>query len=262
MNRRLFHTRSYATPNNYSAESLALFAAMVTPLSTHQKNVVDYVVNLWVTNNVFSEADRIWVPCLMTEQQSLLNWKNPGGAALVPNNFASTFIPKIGYPGNPGASAYLTTDYNTFVNGVNWTLNDCKVIARTLTNIQDDGWTLGARANGNTVFRQRDTANTFIGRVNGGFTSTAGMTNGSGVFSVGTSDGLNIVKKRDNIVVGTDVVSTVSVTNQIQLIYCWNDTGDIPANFCSNTIQCVIYGSSAIDDGIVKTGMDYLLANL
>ena len=67
-------------------------------------------------------------PMLVTEQQSLLNWKKKGTYTMIPVNFASTFISKIGISSCFINSTYLRTQYTPNINGVNWTQNDVKSI--------------------------------------------------------------------------------------------------------------------------------------
>lgn len=261
MNPRLFRTRRYATPVNYRSESVALFAAMAVQLSNPQKVVVDDVMDQWIIDGVFGSAARIWVPCLVTEQQSLLNWKNPAGTALIANGYASSFVSKIGFPGNPANSTYLETDFTPSTDGGSlFTLTNSKVMAYIKDNLQDDGYTLGGVSGGDILIRQRDTGNNFIGRVNNSQSTTSGITDSRGLWSVAT-DGTNCIKKRNGTTLDTTASATTTLCSGKQYIGAWNDNPS-PLNFLNNTVQCVIYGQNTIDDASVKSGVEYILANL
>ncbi len=266
MNRRIFHSRTYSTPSVYSAESLALFAAMSVQLTTTQKNLVNTEVNRLISDGSWALADAIWFPMLVTEQQSLLNWKNPGTYTLIPVNFASTFVTKTGFPGVLANSTYLRTQYVPNINGVNWQQNDCKALCYVKDNVQDDGRALGGISNGNTMIRPRDTSNQFIGRINGANHTGTANSNGDGLFSVSNPDGLNVSLKRNNTVLNTSAFTTTGKTNSELLVYCWNDaaTPTVTPNFFinNNTIQCVAFGSSAMNDAVFKTVRDNLAAGL
>lgn len=268
MNRRLFRNRTYSVtvPASYRAESLALFAAMSSQLTTPQKVLVDAQIGLLITDGSWAAADAIWFPMLVTEQQSLLNWKNPGTYTMIPVNFASTFISKIGFPAVSANSTYLRTQYTPNINGVNWTQNDVKALCYVKDNVQDDGRALGGISNGNTMIRPRDTSNQFLGRINGANHTGTANSNGDGLFSVSTSDGANVSLKRNNTVLDTSAFTTTGKTNSELLVYCWNDaaTPTITPNYFinNNTIQCVAFGSSSMNDAIFKTVRDNLAANL
>lgn len=268
MNRRIFHNRTYSNtvPVTYRPESLAIFAAHSVQLSDTQKTLVDTQVGLLITDGSWAAADAIWFPMLITEQQSLINWKNPGTFTLIPVNFASTFVTKVGFPGVLANSTYLRTQYTPFINGVNWIQNNCKALCYVKDNVQDDGRALGGVSNGNTMLRPRDTSDQFIGRIDGAFNSGNSNSDGSGLFSVSTSDGANLVLKRNNSTVATVASSTTGVTNSELLVYCWNDAASptVTPNYFinNNTIQCIAFGSSTMNDAIFKTVRDNLAAGL
>lgn len=268
MRGRNFRTRLYSTTvaTSYRAESLALFAAMSVQLNTAQKNLVDAQIGLLITDGSWAAADAIWFPMMVTEQQSLINWKNPGTYDAIAVNFASTFVPKVGFPAVAANSNYLRTQYTPYVNGVNWQPANAKMMVYVKDNRQDDGRTIGATSNGNSLIRQRDTADLFIGRINGGDVSVSNS-NGDGLFSISTSDGVNIVHKRNNTVLATTAATfNGSRTNAELLVYCWNTAAApivTPASFIdSNTIQCVAFGSSSMNDATFKTVRDNLAAGL
>lgn len=268
MNRRLFRTRPYSVtvPASYRAESLALFAAMSSQLTTPQKVLVDAQIGLLIDDGSWAAADAIWFPMLVTEQQSLLNWKNPGTYTLIPVNFASTFISKIGFPAVSANSTYLRTQYTPNINGVNWTQNNAKALCYLKDNVVDDGRALGGISNGNTLITSRSSSATFIGRINAVTTNAPSNTDGSGLFSVSTPDGANLVNKRNNTTLGTTSYTATGVTNSEILLYAWNDAATPTItplyHINNNTIQCAAFGSSAMNDAIFKTVRDNLAANL
>lgn len=266
MNRRIFHTRTYATANAYRAESLALFAAMSVQLNTAQKNLVDAQIGLLITDGSWAAADVIVFPMLVTEQQSLLNWKNPGTYNATAVNFSTTFVTKVGYPAVLANSTYLRSNYIPYSNGVNWTLNNAKALCYIKDNVQDDGRVFGGASNGNTLLRPRDTGNNFIGRINGAAHTGVSNTSGDGLFSVSTSDGSNIVLKRNDSVLSTQAQVTTGITNTEILVYAFGSAAAptvTPANFINNnTIQCYAFGSSAMNDATFKTVRDNLAAGL
>ena len=151
MRGRNFRTRLYSTTvaTSYRAESLALFAAMSVQLNTAQKNLVDAQIGLLITDGSWAAADAIWFPMMVTEQQSLINWKNPGTYDAIAVNFASTFVPKVGFPAVAANSNYLRTQYTPYVNGVNWQPANAKMMVYVKDNRQDDGRTIGATSKGN-----------------------------------------------------------------------------------------------------------------
>lgn len=266
MNRRLFRTRNYVSPSNYSSEAQALFAAMAVPLSVAQKNLVNDQIALLVADGSWAAADVIVFPMLVTEQQSLLNWKNPGTYNATAINFGSTFVSKTGFPASAANSSYLRTGYTPFSNGVAWQPSDAKALCYAKDNVQDDGRSLGGISNGNTLIRQRDTSNQFIGRINGGNVSVSNSL-GDGLFSISTSDGVNIVHKRNDVVLATTpAVFNGSRTNSELFVYAFNEGASpavTPNNYLTNnTIQCYAFGSSAMNDGTFKTVRDNLAANL
>lgn len=266
MNRRFFHTRTYATANAYRTESLTLFAAMSVQLNTAQKNLVDEQIGLLIADGSWAAADVIVFPMLVTEQQSLLNWKNPGTFNGLAVNMGSTFVSKVGYPAVSANSTYLRTQYTPYSQGVNWVQNNAKVLVYVKDNVQDDGRAIGGISNGNTMIRPRDTSNQFLGRLNGASHTGAANTSGDGLFSVSTSDGANLVLKRNNSTIGTVAAATTNVTNSELLVYCWNDAASptVTPNFFinNNTIQCYAMGSSAMNDATFKTVRDNLAAGL
>jgi hypothetical protein len=267
MNRRIFHTRSYSTPVTYSAEAIALFAAMTVPLTTGQKNLVSAQIDLLKADGSWAAADVIAFPMLVTEQQSLLNWKNPGTHNALAVSFASTFVTKTGFPSVAANSNYLRTQYTPFIDGVNWQPSNAKAIVYVKDNVQDDGYTLGGISNGNLLVRQRDTSNMFVGYLNGGQPADISNSDGSGLFSVSTSDGANLVRKRNDSVLSTAAATfNGSRTNSEIFVYCWNSAASptlTPTNFIdNNTIQCYAFGSSAMNDATFKTVRDNLAAGL
>ena len=268
MNRRLFRSRTYSNSvqPSYRAESLAIFAAHSTQLSNAQKFLVDTQVGLLITDGSWAAADAIWFPMMVTEQQSLINWKNPGTYTLIPVNFASTFVTKVGFPAVLANSTYIRTQYTPNINGVNWTQNDAKLLCYVKDNVQDDGRVLGGISNGNTMIRSRDTSNQFLGRINGANHTGTANSNGDGLFSVSTPDGANVTLKRNNTVLNTSAFTTTGKTNSELLAYAWNDAASptITPNYYinNNTIQCIAFGSSAMNDAIFKTVRDNLAAGL
>lgn len=266
MRSRLFISRSYGPQAVYRTESIALFAAMSVQLSPAQKTLVDAQVDMLITDGSWAEADAIWFPMLVTEQQSLINWKNPGTYTLIPVNFASSFVSKVGFPAVSANSTYLRTQYTPNINGVNWTQNNCKALCYVKDNVQDDGRALGGISNGNTMIRPRDTSNIFIGRINGANHTGTANSNGDGLFSVSNPDGANVSLKRNNTVLNTSAFTTTGKTNSELLVYCWNDAASptiTPLFFINNnTIQCVAFGSSAMNDATFKTVRDNLAAGL
>ncbi len=262
MNRRIFHTRRYSTSVVFSNEALTLFSAMSVQLTTPQKIVINTVINQWKTDGVWAASDRIWVPCLVTEQQSLLNWKNPGGTALIPHNFTSLFVSKQGYYSIASINTYLETDYTPSTDGVQYTLNNAKVIAYLKDNIQDDGYICGGIAGGDILLRPRDSSDTNLARVNGSTNTISSATNGSGLNSMAT-DGTNCIQKRNNTTLATTASATTTINSSKQFIYCWNDGSDVPLNFSNlQTIQLIMYGNNTINDASAKSGVEYILANL
>lgn len=259
----MFRSRNYGASTSFRTESIALFAAMTVQLSDSQKAVVNYAIDQWITSGVWAATDRIWVPCLVTQQQSLLNWKNPAGTALTAFNFASTFVSKIGFPGVAANSTYLLTDYTPSTNGSQYTLNNAKVLAYIKNNIQDDGYTLGAISGGDILMRQRDTGDVFTGYINGAEGDSSSVTDGSGLFSIETN-GTTTTRRRNGTIVGSPTTfSPTTICSGKQILYAWNDGGDVATNFIDgNTIQCVMYGNNTISDASVKLGVEYLLANL
>ena len=259
---RLFNTTVAAS---YRAESLAIFAAHSVQLSTAQKNLVDTQVGLLITDGSWAAADVIVFPMLVTEQQSLINWKNPGTYTGVANNFGSSFVTKVGYPAVSANSTYIRTGFTPYSNGVNWVLNNCKAIVYLKDNVQDDGRACGGISNGNTLIRPRDTSNQFIGRINGANNTGGSNTNGDGLFSV-SADGTNVILKRNNTVISTQALATTGVTNSELLVYAFNDAASptVTPNYYSNnnTIQCYAFGSTSMNDATFKTVRDNLAAGL
>lgn len=268
MNRRLFHSRTYSNSvqPSYRAESLAIFAAHSVQLTDPQKTLVDTQVGLLITDGSWAAADVIVFPMLVTEQQSLLNWKNPGTYNATAVNFSTTFVTKVGYPAVLANSTYLRSNYIPYSNGVNWTQNNAKALCYVKDNIVDDGRALGGISNGNTLITTRSSSATCIGRINAVTTNQPSNTDGSGLFSVSTADGANLVVKRNNVVLGTVSYTATGVTNSELLVYAFNDAGagTVTPNYFinNNTIQCYAFGSSSMNDATFKTVRDNLAAGL
>lgn len=263
MKPRIFHSRRYYTAPVYRAESIAYFATHAVQLSTVQKTLVDAQFDLLITSGAWLESDVIVFPMLMTEQQSAVNWKAPGTHNAIPMSFGSSFVPKVGYPAVSANSTYLRTQYTPYVNGVKWQPSNAKALVYVKDNVQDDGYVMGGSANGNTMMRPRDTADSFTAYLNGAQPTGQPNADGSGLFSVSTSDGVNLVRKRNNSVIAT-VAATFngSRTNSELFVYCWNNAGTASNFINNNTIQCYAFGSAAMDDSIFKTVRDNLAAGL
>lgn len=261
-----FHTRKYSDAVNYRPESIAIFAAHAVQLTQAQKILVDTQVGLLIDDGSWAAADAIWFPMMVTEQQSLINWKNPGTYTLIPVNFASSFVTKVGFPAVLANSTYIRTQYTPDINGVNWTQNNAKLLCYIKDNVQDDGRAIGGISNGNTMIRPRDTSNQFLGRVNGANHTGTANSNGDGLFSVSTPDGANVTLKRNNTTLNTGAFSTTGKTNSELLAYAWNDAASptITPNYYinNNTVQCIAFGSSAMNDATFKTVRDNLAAGL
>jgi hypothetical protein len=266
MKPRMFHTRKFADPVSYRTESLAIFASHSVQLTTPQKVLVDTQVGLLIADGTWGAADVIVFLMMVTEQQSLINWKNPGTYTAIPVNFASSFVTKVGYPAVSASSTYIRTQYTPYSNGVQWVQNNAKALCYVKDNVQDDGRALGGISNGNTLIRPRDTSNQFIGRLNGASHTGASNSAGDGLFSVSTSDGANLLLKRNNSTIGTVAAATTGVTNSELLVYAFNDAASptITPNYYinNNTIQCYAFGSSAMNDATLKTVRDNLAAGL
>ena len=268
MNRRLFRSRTYSNSvqPSYRAESLAIFAAHSTQLSNAQKFLVDTQVGLLIDDGSWAAADVIVFPMLVTEQQSLINWKNPGVFNGTAVNFASSFVTKVGYPAVSANGTYIRTGFTPYSNGTNWVQNNAKALCYVKDNVVDDGRALGGISNGNTLLTTRSSSATCIGRINAVTTNAPSNTDGSGLFSVSTADGANLVCKRNNSVLGTTSYTATGVTNSELLVYAFNDAGagTVTPNYYmnNNTIQCYAFGSSAMNDATFKTVRDNLAAGL
>lgn len=266
MRSRFLRTRRYSNNVVYRSESVNLFNSFAVPLTTPQMNTVDAQIDLLITDGSWSVSDVIVFPMLVTEQQSLKNWKNPSLYNGVAVNFASSFVTKVGYPAVSANATYIRTGYTPYSNGVNWVQNNAKALCYAKDNVTDDGRALGGISNGNTLLTTRSSSATCIGRINAVTTNAPSNTDGSGLFSVSTADGANLVCKRNNSVLGTTSYTATGVTNSELLVYAFNDAGagTVTPNYHinNNTIQCYAFGGSAMNDAIFKTVRDNLSANL
>lgn len=262
----MFHTRRFTDAITYRTESLAIFAAFTNPLSTPQKALLDTQVGLLITDGSWAASDVIVFAMFVDGQQSLINWKSPGTFNGLAVNFSTSFVTKVGYPGVLANSTYIRTQYTPYSNGVQWTQNNAKALVYVKDNVQDDGRACGGISNGNTLIRPRDTSNQFIGRLNGASHTGASNSSGDGLFSVSTSDGANLLLKRNNSTIGTVASATTGVTNTELLIYAFGDAASptVTPNYYinNNTIQCYAFGSSAMNDATFKTVRDNLTAGL
>ncbi|MEO6901539.1 MAG: hypothetical protein ABI241_00465 [Bacteroidia bacterium] len=262
MNPRMFKSRNFTGgTNSYCTEAQAYFNAMTVQLNDTYKGFWNTSILAMIANGTWGVADVICVPCMLTEQQSNLNMKNPTSAIgrLIPNGFGSTFVPKVGYPGVNANSTYFNTGYAPNGNGVNWTLTNAKVSVKLKDNIQDDNYALGVRYNGSVVIRSRSIGDTFDGKVNSASTSVAN-TNGSGLFSVSTN-GTNAYLDRN----GTNLITTASTPTDNPdhelLVSAWYDGAmPAPALFCNNTIQFVYAGAMHSNDAAINTMINNWLA--
>lgn len=263
---RMFRARKFGAPT-YTEEATAFFAAHSVQLSDVNKVVVNHCFQYLIDNAVLSTVSALWFPMLVTEQQSTIEWKNPSGDfTLIPVNFGSAFVPKVGFPADAANETYMTTGWIPDTHGGSiFTQNNAKAACFMKDNVQDDGYAMGVLYNGVVGIRPRTSFDQATGYINDSSGSGAN-TNGSGMFSISTSDGANNDIKRNNTSLGTSASATGTLSDGQVFLYALHDGVigfDQPGRFIdNNTIQCAALGSSSMSDVHLKYVVDYLTANL
>lgn len=108
----------------YSAEARALFERHDVQLSPAFKRAVSNLTLALVDAGAWDKRDAIYLACLETTQQSLLNIKDATFPLTAVN--APTFVAGKGYTFN-GSSSYLDTGYNPVTAGGQFTLNSASL---------------------------------------------------------------------------------------------------------------------------------------
>lgn len=248
--------KNKAASISYSEEAQAIFDAMDTQLSSHNKQVVNDAIALVTTWN---EADIIYLPRYFDSQSSLLNWKNPGTFDLTPNNFGA-YAAWDGRAGN-GATTYFATGWIPSVNGVKYQRdNSCQHIwLKTNMDEATGHGCNGAGTQNSWIFPR--SANVFAGRINQDAASSLANTDSSGWTGIErtASNAINFI--REGVSLGTaTTVSTLRPTVEDYIGGRNNNTA--LANSSGNTVWGYARGSSLLSQAELKAMTDYLVANL
>lgn len=262
---RMFRARKFGAPT-YTEEATAFFAAHSVQLSDVNKVVVNHCFQYLIDNAVLSTVSALWFPRLVTEQQSLTNWKTPASFRPTAYNFGSSFVPKIGFPANATNETYMTTGWIPATHGGSlYTLNDASVHVIMKDDVQDDGLAIGVNHNGVIALRGRTTFDQATGYINSS-SGAAANTNGQGVFSISTTGGASNDIKRNGTLLGNTVNATTALPDGQVFLYAYHNAAiaeDAPDYFIdANTIQCAAIGSSTVNPNALKYVNDYLTANL
>lgn len=269
---RQYHQKGYGTGTGsgaptYCAEATAFFAEHSVQLSNPNKLVVNHCFEYLIANNAFSNVSVLWFPILLTEQQSLTNWKTPTSFRPTAYNFGSTFVPKVGFPANAAALTYMATGWIPATHGgSNYQLLNAKVGAFMKDNVADDGLCMGVRNNGTISLRPRATFDQATGVINGSGGSVAN-TNGQGLFTIGSSNGTtNQINRNGSLLGNTTDTFNAQLSDGQLFLYAWNDGAIAPnapaLHINNNTMQAAFAASPSINEAAIIYVRDYLIANL
>lgn len=254
---RMFAARKFIIPSalpTYTAEATAWFAAHAVQLSDTQKTLVNTEIKTLVDAGEWAKLAVMWRPAMVTAQQGHINLINPAAHTLVPYNFASSFVSKVGYPAVSANSTYIDTNWVPRNDGYGkFTLNDGVFGVILKDNVQDDGVAGGVSFNGDMNIRPRTTSNDFTGTLNSATTIDTGNTDGSGLFALKRTGAVNIVMIKGTTVLATVAAASATLSDGNLFLYALNAGGTAGYFINANTIELFFAGSSSLDLAKIAT---------
>jgi len=222
---------------SYSAEALAVFAAMTTPPTDARKLLIDACIAALKTGGVWTLLDVLYVFAAPDTQSALLNWKNPGTNNAV-ETVAPTHVADRGYTSN-GTTQYLTS-YNPSTAGLQFVRDDNHLGCYVLTNGAATGSDVGSQ-NVRSRIRNRSGSSGFIVTSSG--TTTATPADGVNVPAhlVGIRrDSANQFAFRNGLQASTAAVASTGTTDIIEICRAF-------ASYSDRQIALVHAGKSLSD---------------
>jgi hypothetical protein len=222
---------------SYDPSAVTLFAAMtIQPNRALKKAYNDCIVSL-KAQSLWTKLDGVYLEDVHDAQAARLNVVNPGTFNLTAFNLP-TFTAKQGYTGN-GTTAYLDTNCNpSTAPGLHFTRDNACIFAWHRENVSDSALMGVSSAGAETFIKPAAGAGSGVFRVNSGSTSSATLSDESGLFLV-NRDSSTTVQVYQN---GTSIASGASASAAIpssDLFLLRERT-----NFSSGTVVMAGFGSS------------------
>jgi hypothetical protein len=226
---------------SYSAEAVALFAAMTTQPSDARKALIDARIAALKAGGVWARLDWLTVHGAHDAQAGRINWINPAQVATEVS--APSFTADRGYTGN-GSSSYLASGWTSAIAGSKMLLNDSSIFAWSLTDVTSS--TQVDVGNARNLINCRSLAVGGPGvRVNDGTTSGIVAANSLGMTLATRNNATDREIYRNGVSLGTNAVATALLATSEIFIGALNNTatpGSSPASYSTRQLAVTGWG--------------------
>ena len=222
----------------YTAQALALFAAMTTPPTTARKILINTAISSLLTAGIWNNLDVLYVLAAANAQASLLNWVAPTGFVAAGVN-SPAFVADQGYTGN-GSTSYVRSNFTLSTQAVKLTQNNASVWVWSRTSGQEAAGAIGNASSPRTFITPRNASNNMICGINNGSASlTISNTDGSGLLGSSRSNATTQNAWRNGASIGSGAVGSSTLATDEQWIGAANATG-----FGTRQIAMAAWGAS------------------
>ena len=223
-------------------------------LTNNEKTYINTFIGALGTD--FAEFDRLWIHGLSNSIAARTSLANPTSTMITEVN-SPTFTANQGYTGN-GTTSYLNSNYNTSIDGVKFTRNNCSYGGYFTLNIDAAKVEMGASNSGggasDGTFIEVKRGGIIYANANGNY-ATQSVLDSRGFTSAWRNNSLNFNIAKNGVSLNYTAASTALVNKSIYILN-WNEV--VSGYLSSQRIALSYFGSSTINQSTFYTKIQAL----
>jgi len=229
----------------FCAEYQAVYDAMINPPDSDIAWQQDLMIRTLVNGKVWSKLD--WFALFAQQSnaagEALINWINPGTCDATLVN-APAFVAYEGFTGD-GVSAYINSNWNPPIHGVNYTINNASVGVYSRTDSNDAFVDVGCRSGGisDSVYFYTRNSGEFKCRFHEADLTGFATADSLGMHIATRIDANNKRYYKNNVYLGNVVAAVVSLPTLNYYILANNING-VASLFSPRQLSCAFWGVS------------------